>query len=255
MLCLLAGLLAWIGYREIQSLRTQLDAVPEMIGTRVALSEWQGATATNAARVVAILRSNDQALGELLAEDVKATSASISSLQKRIEAMPMSDDAKRSFGEVGNARAAYIAAREETIKLKREKNAEAAKLFDTKFYPALAGYELSVSTFVDDLSAKSIGELAVAREDADRGVLWLGACVALFFVVASILVWLMVRSITAPVKDAVDVADALARGDLTRRIEPRSDDEIGALMRSLATASEQLAILVRGIQDSASTIS
>src|SRR5258708_21500786 len=74
MLCLLAGLLAWIGYREIRSLRTQLDAVPEMIGTRVALSEWQGATATNAARVVAILKSNDVALGEFLSEDVKATS-------------------------------------------------------------------------------------------------------------------------------------------------------------------------------------
>ena len=112
-----------------------------------------------------------------------------------------------------------------------------------------------MSTFVDDLSAKSIGELALAKEHSDRGILWLGACVALFFVVAAILVWLMVRSITVPVRDAVDVADALAKGDLTRRIEARSDDEIGALMRSLATASEQLAILVRGIQDSAATIS
>src|SRR6266545_3477470 len=126
MLCLLAALLAWIGYREIQNMRVQLDAVPEMIGTRVALSEWQGATATNAARVVAILRSNDPALGELLAEDVKNTTAAISALQKRIEGMSMSEDAQRSFGEVGSARAAYIAAREETIKLKRERNAQAA---------------------------------------------------------------------------------------------------------------------------------
>ena len=254
LLCVLAGALAWIGYREIQSLRTQLDAVPEMIGTRVALTEWQGATATNAARVVAILKSNDVALGELLAEDVKATSATISSLQKRIEALPMSEDAKRSFGDVGAARAAYIAAREETLKLKREKNAEAAKLFDTKFYPMLAGYELSVQTFVDDLSAKSIGDLAFAKQESDRSVAWLASCVALFLAVAAILVWFMVRSITGPVSDAVSVAESLAKGDLTRKIEPRSNDEIGALMRSLATASEQLALLVRGIQDTAATI-
>src|SRR5260370_9753986 len=90
------------------------------------------------------------------------STGTISSLQKRIEALPMSDDAKRSFAEVGNARAAYITAREETLKLKREKNADAAKLFDTKFYPALAGYELGVATFVDDLSAHSIGDLASA---------------------------------------------------------------------------------------------
>jgi methyl-accepting chemotaxis protein len=57
-----------------------------------------------------------------------------------------------------------------------------------------------------------------------------------------------------PVRDAVSVAEALAKGDLTRRIEARSDDEIGVLMRSLATASEQLTVLVRGIQDSAATI-
>ncbi len=254
MLCVLAGLLAWIGYREIQSLRAQLDAVPEMISTRVALSEWQGATGTNAARVVAILRSNDAALGEFLAEDMKNTTVAIGSLQKRIEALPMSDDAKRSFAEVGNARALYIAAREETLKLKREKNAEAAKLFDTKFYPALAGYELGVAAFVDDLSAKSIGDLAFAKEHSDEGVALIGMCVVLFIVLASVLVWLMVRSITVPVGDAVSVAEALAKGDLTRRIEARSNDEIGALMRALATASEQLALLVRGIQDSAATI-
>ncbi|MGE5640314.1 MAG: hypothetical protein ACM30H_09470, partial [Clostridia bacterium] len=50
MLCVLAGLLAWIGYQEILNLRKQLDAVPAMVTSRVTLSEWQGQTAVNAAR-------------------------------------------------------------------------------------------------------------------------------------------------------------------------------------------------------------
>ena len=254
MLCLLACLLAWIGYREIDSLRVQLATVPETVSTHVALSEWQGHTRTNAARAVAILRSSDAALGEVLAQDVKTTSATISALQKRIEALPMSDGAKRSFEAVGAARAAYIAAREEILKLKLGKNSEAAKLLDTKFYPSLAGYEQAVQTFVDDLAAKSISDLAFAKEDSDRAVLWLASCVALFLVVAGVLVWLMVHSITEPVRDAVSVAEALAKGNLTHRIEARSNDEIGALMRSLTAASEQLALLVRGIQVSAASI-
>jgi len=253
-LCLLAGLLAGIGYREIAELRAQLVSVPEMLSTRVALAEWQGATASNAARTVAILRSADVALGGQLADDMKATSATISSLQKRIEALPMSASARKSFEAVGAARAAYIAARDETLKLKRERSPEAAKYFEGKFYPSLAAYELAVQTFVGELSVKSVRDIAAAKEQSDRALVWLGACVALFFVLAAVLVWLMVRTITVPVRDAMRVAEALARGDLSQRIEPRGEDEIGALMRSLADASRQLAVLVRGIQQGAAAI-
>jgi methyl-accepting chemotaxis protein len=254
LLCLLACALAWIGYREILNLRTQLDAVPEMVSSRIALSEWQGHTDENNARVVAILRSSDGSLGQVLGEDMNKTNESVTGLHKRIEAMPMSDEAKRSFEAVNEARAVYIAARDETLKAKRDRNADSARLFDTKFYPALAGYELAMQTFVDDLNAKVLADLAYAKQDSDRSIVWLAACVLLFVALAALLVWLMVRSITGPVSDAVIVADALARGDLTQRAEARGDDEIGSLMRSLGRASGQLAVLVREIQNSAATI-
>src|SRR5438045_1879107 len=86
-LCLLAALLAGIGYRQIHQLRAQLDSVPEMVATRVMLSDWQGSTAINAARAAAILRSDDAALGEHLAADIKATSQNISVLQKRLDTL------------------------------------------------------------------------------------------------------------------------------------------------------------------------
>ena len=140
------------------------------------------------------------------------------------------------------------------LKAKRERNAEAAKALESRFYPALAEYELAMQTFIGDLSTRSVREVTLAKEESDRVTLWLASCVALFFALAALLVWLMVRSITVPVRDAVRVAEALARGDLSQRIEPRGEDEIGALMRSLATASQQLALLVRGIKESAATI-
>ena len=253
-LCLLASLLAGIGYREIQKLRTQLDGVPEMVGIRVMLSDWQGNTGMNAARAVAILRSNDATLGDHLAADLKATSENISVLQKRIETLALSEESKAAFAAVGEARKGYIAAREETLKLKREKSPEATKVFDAKFFPALATYELAVQSFVDGLSTDYIRQYALARDESDQAILMLAAFTAFFLVIAAILVAFMIRSITAPVRDAVLVAEALAQGDLTRKIEARSEDEIGMLMRALATAMAQLAVLVRGIQDSAATI-
>src|SRR5689334_4241393 len=88
MLCVLTAMLAGIAYWQIASLRGQMEEVPALIELRLAMAEWQGETAVNAARTAAILRSDDDTLGGHLAADMKASSARISELQKRIEALP-----------------------------------------------------------------------------------------------------------------------------------------------------------------------
>ena len=255
LLCILAGLLAWTGYREIQSLRTNLEAVPEMVGVRLMLNEWQGNTTLNAARTVAILRSTDPKLSELLAPEINTTGENNVALQNRIEGLKLSEEARAAYASVGTARGEFLSARDETLRLKRERSPDAARVFDTQFFPALANYELAVQSFVDSVATDYIREQAVAKEASDRAVLWLAGFCALFVLSAAILVALMVRSITRPVEDAVVVAEALAEGDLTRSIEARSGDELGALMRALSTANQQLARLVRGIQEAAEAIS
>jgi methyl-accepting chemotaxis protein len=255
LLCILAGLLAWTGYREIHSLRVQLDAVPDMVSNRVMLNDWQANTTLNAARTVAILRSSDPKLGEMLANEINTTGENNLALQKRIEGLKLSEEAKAAFGAIEAARTEFVSARDETLQLKRDKSAEAARAFDTKFFPALANYELSVQSFVDAVATDYIREQAIAKDASDRSILWLGVFTASFMLSAGILVALMVRSITRPVEDAVIVAEALAQGDLTRSVDARGGDELGALMRALGVANQQLSSLVRGIQEAASAIS
>jgi methyl-accepting chemotaxis protein len=255
LLCILAGALAWIGYREIQSLRHQLDSVPDMVSTRIALSAWQSNTLLNAARNVAVLRSSDPKLAELLAPDMRATDESNAALQKQIDALTLSEESRAALLQVAASRADYLEARDEALTLKRQRSADAARVFDTRFFPALASYDLSVESFVDGIATDYIRRFGMAKERSDRAVLWLAGCVALFFLSAAILVSVMVRSITQPVKQAMTLAEALAQGDLTQSVEARSGDEIGTLMRSLAIANDQLARLVRGIQESATAIS
>jgi methyl-accepting chemotaxis protein len=255
LLCVLAGALAFIGYREIQNLRAQLDAVPEMVSTRVMLNDWQGQTGKNAARAAAILRSSDPSLADILEPEMTATSQNISELQKRIDALSMSGEAKAAFESLGTARKDYIAAREAALKLKRAKSAEAARAFETQFLPALATYELATESFVDGLATDYIRQFSLAKERSDRAVLWLAGCVLAFFASAAVLVAVMVRSITQPVREAVVVAEALAHGDLTQSVQARTSDELGSLMRALGVANQQLGALVRGIQEAASAIS
>jgi methyl-accepting chemotaxis protein len=54
----------------------------------------------------------------------------------------------------------------------------------------------------------------------------------------------IVRSITGPMQEAIAVAEAVASGDLTSRIEVKSTNETGHLMQALKTMNENLVELV-----------
>jgi methyl-accepting chemotaxis protein len=253
-LCVLAGIIAWMGYRQLDGMRVRLDAVPAAVEVRTALQQWQGETAANAARTVAILRSTDSSLGEKLAADMKATSARISELQKRIEALPLSAESRKSFEEIGVARSAYIAAREEMLKLKRERDAGADAFFNARFSPALGKYQSEVREFVEAYTADGLAEHAAAMKASEHDTLVRAATAAVFMLFAVVLVWLLLRSITKPLDRAVGIAESLAKGDLAVQVPVDSNDEIGRLMQALKGTVGQLASIVGRIKETSDMV-
>jgi methyl-accepting chemotaxis protein len=65
--------------------------------------------------------------------------------------------------------------------------------------------------------------------------------------------WL-VRSITRPLEAAVKIADGVAAGDLTQRIEVQSNDETGQLMQALKGMNESLVKIVGEVRIGTETI-
>ncbi len=66
--------------------------------------------------------------------------------------------------------------------------------------------------------------------------------------------WWVTRSITQPLNRAVGVAEAVADGDLTQRIEVTSRDETGQLLRALANMNDSLARTVGKVRFGSDTI-
>lgn len=64
------------------------------------------------------------------------------------------------------------------------------------------------------------------------------------FIFAAIFGYLLLRSIIAPLDEAVAIANAVATGDLTRRIEVNSTNETGRLLQALKTMNDNLSDLV-----------
>lgn len=166
LLCVLAALLAAVGYAEIRALRGRLVAVPALIDTRLAVAQWQGETASNAARTVAVLRSADTELGAKLNADMKAVSGRISVLQKRIEALPLSERTKARFAEVGSARGAYIALRDEMLRLRPAP--EFGGTLDTRFITGLGtvGERMLILVDIERLMGSEDMQLIDARTRA-----------------------------------------------------------------------------------------
>jgi methyl-accepting chemotaxis protein len=74
----------------------------------------------------------------------------------------------------------------------------------------------------------------------------------------ALLAWLISRSITGPINDAVKVAQTVALGDLTSHIKIKSSDEIGQLLQALKDMNDGLVRIVgevRGGTDMIATAS
>ncbi|XLZ70110.1 methyl-accepting chemotaxis protein [Massilia sp. SR12] len=66
--------------------------------------------------------------------------------------------------------------------------------------------------------------------------------------------WWVTRSITQPLNRAVGVAEAVAGGDLTQRIDVTSSDETGQLLQALANMNDSLARTVGKVRSGSDTI-
>lgn len=97
-------------------------------------------------------------------------------------------------------------------------------------------------------------EQAALQEMYDFVVTEIIAVTAVAFLIAIVLGWVLTRSITKPINEAVDVANKVASGDLTVNVQSQRGDEFGQLLTAFATMITKLRELIREIETGASSI-
>ena len=114
---------------------------------------------------------------------------------------------------------------------------------------------ITVLQTMSGLQAKTSGEFAADGSMAyhkARLALWIFVSAALLFGMA--LAWLVTRSITAPIQEAVRLARVAATGDLTARTTMHRRDETGDLLSALAAMNENLARVVSDVRQGSENI-
>jgi methyl-accepting chemotaxis protein len=80
------------------------------------------------------------------------------------------------------------------------------------------------------------------------------AVMAVAFLFGAVLAWLITRSITRPIASAVAVAETVAGGDLTSRIEVVGNDETAQLLAALRRMNQRLSEIVEQVRGSSDSI-
>ena len=116
----------------------------------------------------------------------------------------------------------------------------------------------SIETSSDGLNERAIArvdsidhDITAGRDQAIGALVAVAVCGTAFAFLVS---WFIARSITTPLRAAVDFAGTVATGNLTTRTDAREPDEIGDLLRSLQTMNDNLAGIVVEVREGSASV-
>ncbi|RSZ57356.1 HAMP domain-containing protein [Massilia atriviolacea] len=189
-------------------------------------------------------------LGSMLDADRTGAEASA-----KLGAMMVSDEARQLFQDQAKAFDAYFALRSDAVKRFEQGGRDEAVAFLFKevipVQNAYFGRLDAVLKYQTGLMARDGKEAAQASRSATLLMLLL---LALATAISALAGWLITRSVTVPIGEAVALAETVARGDLTTRIEVTRQDETGRLLSALKDMVAGLTRTVGAVRSGTDTI-
>ena len=206
-------------------------------------AELRHALATSPAVLAQIEREARQVIERLEAE------------MKQYEALPLREQERQKLAGFQRHWRDYRGSHQRVLELSRRNDAtqtdealqgQAARNFED----ALAVLDAQVHSAVR--SAQDSAQLADTSHDSARS--WIELVLLGSLVVGAVLAFTVSRSITRPLGQAVTVADRIAGGDLSVRIEGTSGDEVGRLLTAMGAMNQQLARIISEVREGAGAL-
>jgi len=254
MLTLVVGI-ATVGVRALT--QAQADSARTNAAMRQAADadRWRGMTQLNISRTLALAKSaNAAALKSWSAPLMKQTSAEITVVQKSLEAAAASPEAKAAFADIAAKRKTYVDTRDQVFKLLDASDASANELVETRLLPQADAYMAAVTAFGKQQRDASEEIVAASDAQADRARAVVIVLAALAMLLGALCAWFITRSVTTPLRQAVQAIEAVAGGDLSRAIAVEGRDEVAALLTGLNRMQASLRRLVGEVRATTGSI-
>ncbi|MEK0361407.1 methyl-accepting chemotaxis protein [Pseudomonas sp. CBC3] len=188
-------------------------------------------------------------------ERVQRQRVQISEALEKLAATLNTDEGKRLFAGVTHAREAYIVAQDEFLGYVDQGMREAAiavlrgalRSAQTEYFAAID----ALLGFQREQMQKAGSE---AAEDYASSWMLMVSLGAGAFLIAVFSAWVVTRSITRPLGEAVRAAGQLAEGDMTVKLDATSKDETGQLLLAMQTMVDRLTQTIGEVRSAADSL-
>ena len=158
-----------------------------------------------------------------------------------------SDAEKAAYADINGVQQRTLPLIEQVVTLQRAGDLDAAlKLLTEQAKPAFVDWLRVINVFIDLEEAMNQKETAAARKTAGTFIALMTALLIAAIAIAVLVAWRTARGISRPLDEAGEVMSAVAGGDLTRRLDVSSRDEVGRMSASMNAALDAVgAVLTR----------
>jgi len=240
-------------------MQSAADLTHRLVNTSIknqrSLAEWRRNIEINSALNETVYYAVDAGILDVIGARRQAITTRSNALQREIEQSLRNPAVRDQFKLVKDERLAYMAARDALFAAKRAgDHSELDRIYRAQLTPRTASYLATVDKLATmQITAADAVAAAILESYASTRVILFalgGAALALGIGCA----WFIGRSITAPLRQAVDVAERVAGGDLSSRFTVERRDEVGQLMAALGRMNASLARIVGQVRDGTATI-
>jgi methyl-accepting chemotaxis protein len=254
MLFLITALAMW----RIEDTRADVAHMTDVIMTKERLvTEWAGATFLNGARTIHVAESLDPARTEKVQQDIKATSARISELQKNLDRMEKTSEETALLNDIAARRKQYIAVRDAIFALKKTAPEAVVAQVQSSLEPALKAYVASINTLAAHEAAAIVatrGKVDDNSRQSEHIMMALGLLATLLGAAIALIVSRSIRTqLGGEPAYAASVADRIAKGDLSSPVTVAANDR-GSLLQSMKSMQESLAHVVAQVRSATDTV-
>ena len=251
---LITAVIAGIGAWRLETLAQTTQQLTQVDNERLqATMEWRQNIELNWMRTrAAVLATDSGHFAELQAE-MEKTSAAVNTTRSTVERLITSDAGRQLITNIDKAREAYRAPR--AALLQRKANGEdVSSALRQQLTPLAEAYNQSVRDF--EQRQKQLYEQTrdAAAAQAQQGQLIILVCAVLALLAGAWSAWLLSRSVTIPLQQAVRSASGIADGDLTQAIHVEGRDEMATLLAALKNMQGKLADVVAGVRTNAESV-
>jgi len=166
------------------------------------------------------------------------------------------DEDKAQFAEQSAARKEYgVVVRKVFDLMAAGKRDEAMVVYQDEMAAPQARYYALIDKMVARQAQSMVNDVASAKTTSRSAKMQMIAASVLAILLGVGTAYYITRSITRPIQRAIGLAESVAAGNLTHRVEVESKDEVGRLITALQHMVESLHRIVSEVRTGADTIS